>query len=197
MTRPGSLCLALALLAVTACSPQQDAPQLGALPQAGAPIVDAQGRVVRPRGERDRDDTIGRVALSALAQADKDAFKGVSVRAWENGVLLTGAVAKPEQRRRAGQVVRAVSGVADVHDELVLAENPTHPMYVPNAGLEQQIYAGLLGNDAVSGAYSVRVVNGVAYLLGTARSKADVDKAAEFARGFEGIKWVVTKVSVR
>jgi hyperosmotically inducible protein len=63
--------------------------------------------------------------------------------------------------------------------------------------LEQQISAGLLGNDAVSGAYSVRVVNGVAYLLGTTRSKADVDRAADFARGFDGIKWVVTKVSVR
>jgi hyperosmotically inducible protein len=191
------LCLTLGLFVLAACGPDQETPQVSALPQAGEPVLDSQGRVVRSRGERNRDDTIGRVALSALAQADKTAFKGVSVRAWDGAVLLTGAVAKPEQRRRAEQAVRAVAGVAEVHDELVLAENPSHPMYVPNTGLEQQIYAGLLGNDAVSGAYSVRVVNGVAYLQGSARSKADVDKAADFARGFEGIKWVVTKVSVR
>ncbi len=197
MMRPANLFLTLALLVLTACGPDQDAPQVSGLPQAGEPVLDSQGRVVRSRGERNRDDTIGRVALSALTQADKEAFKGVSVRAWDGNVLLTGAVAKPEQRRRAEQLIRSVAGVAEVHDELALTETPAHSMYVPDVNLEQRIYAGLLGNDAVSGAYVVRVVNGVAYLQGTTRSKSDADKAADFARGFEGIKWVVTKVSVR
>jgi len=197
MKRPVKILVSLGLLAVAACTPNQDAPKVSATPRASELSFDSQGRVVRLRAERNWDDAVGQRALATLNQADRDAFKGVSARAWDGGVLLTGAVAKPEQRRRAGQLVAGLEGVAKVHDELALAENPAHPMYVPDAGLEQRIYAGLLGNDAVTGAYVVRVVNGVAYLQGSAQSKADVDKAAEFVRGFDGIKWVVDRVSVR
>lgn len=197
MKRPVKILVSLGLLAVVACTPNQDAPKVSAAPRASELSFDSQGRVVRLRTERNWDDAVGQRALATLNQADRDAFKGVSARAWDGGVLLTGAVAKPEQRRRAGQLVAGIEGVAKVHDELALAENPAHPMYVPDAGLEQRIYAGLLGNDAVTGAYVVRVVNGVAYLQGSAQSKADVDKAAEFVRGFDGIKWVVDRVSVR
>lgn len=197
MKRPVKILVSLGLLAVAACTPNQDAPKVSAVPQASELNFDSQGRVVRLRAERNWDDAVGQRVLATLNQADRDAFKGVSARAWDGGVLLTGAVAKPEQRRRAGQLVAGLEGVAKVHDELALAENPAHPMYVPDAGLEQRIYAGLLGNDAVTGAYVVRVVNGVAYLQGSAQSKADVDKAAEFVRGFDGIKWVVDRVSVR
>ena len=196
MKRPVKILLSLGLLAVAACAPDQGSPTVSAPPRSTELSFDSQGRVVRPRTERNWDDAVGMRAQAMLLQADREAFKGVSVRAWDGGILLTGAVAKPEQRRRADQLVRSVEGVAQVHDELVLAENPSHPMYVPDTSLEQRIYAGLLGNDAVGGAYVVRVVNGVAYLQGSTRSKADVDKAAEFVRGFDGVKWVVDRVSV-
>jgi len=198
MKRPVKILLSLGLVAVAAaCTPDQESPIVSAAPRTTELSLDSQGRVIRLRPERNWDDAVGQRALSTLNQADREAFKGVSVRAWDGGVLLTGAVAKPEQRRRADQLVGGIEGVTQVYDELALAENPAHPMYVPDAHLEQRIYAGLLGNDAISGAYVVRVVNGVAYLQGSARSKADADKAAEFARGFDGIKWVVDRVSVR
>jgi len=198
MKRPAKIILSLGLLAVAAaCTPDQGSPTVSAPPRATELSFDSQGRVVRPRAERNWDDAVGQRALATLNQSDRTAFKGVSVRVWDGGILLAGAVAKPEQRRRADELVRSVEGVAQVHDELALSENPAHPMYVPDANLEQRIYAGLLGNDAVTGAYVVRVVNGVAYLQGSTRSKADVDKAAEFVRGFDGIKWVVDRVSVR
>ncbi|EME67713.1 periplasmic or secreted lipoprotein [Paramagnetospirillum caucaseum] len=198
MKRPVKIILSLGLLAVTAaCTANQEAPTLSAPPRTTELSFDAQGRVVRPRGERNWDDAVGQRAVALLNQADREAFKGVSVRAWDGGVLLTGAVAKPEQRRRADQVVRSVEGVAQVHDELVLAENPGLTLYVPDGNLEQRIYKALLGNDDINGAYVVRVVNGVAYLQGTTRTKADLDKAAAFVRTFDGVKWVVDRVSVR
>ncbi|CUW37481.1 putative periplasmic or secreted lipoprotein [Magnetospirillum sp. XM-1] len=192
-----ALCLCLALLGLAACAPDQSAPTLTAPPRAKDLSFDDQGRVVRARGERNWDDAVGKRAQAMLIQADREAFKGVSVRAWDGGVLLTGAVTKPELRRRAGEIVQTVEGVTQVFDDLALSENPAHPMYLPDAHLEQRIYAGLLGNDLVNGAYVVRVVNGVAYLQGTTRTKADVEKAAEFARSFDGVKWVVDRVSVR
>jgi hyperosmotically inducible periplasmic protein len=172
-------------------------PVTGAPPAHSQMTVDSLGRVVRLRAERNWDDSIGREALSALRDDDGETFRGVSVLAWDGGVLLAGAVTKPEQRRRAEQLVRSVEGVTQVYDELALAENPGLPQYVPDVAMEQRIYAGLLGQDAVLGAYVVRVVNNIAYLQGSTRSKADAERAVEFARDFDGIKWVVNHISVR
>lgn len=159
--------------------------------------MDSQGRVVRPRADRNWDDALERRVKSALTAADGTAYRGVTTRAWDGGILLTGAVVKPGLRRSAAEIAMGVEGVTQVFDELALAENPTSPVYVPDTALEQRIYAGLLGQDSVTGAYEVRVINGVAYLQGSARDRADVGRAAEFVRGFDGVKWVVDHVSVR
>lgn len=176
----------LAALALSACAPQPLGPQ-----SANAPPV------TRPRAERHQDDAIGRAVLTRLRQTDANAFKGVSVLAWDGAVTLAGAVAKPEQRRRAVQLANSIDGVATVFDDLVLDENPAKPGFVPDVALEQKVYAGLLGRSDITGAYSLRVVNGVAILLGTTRTAEDAERAASFARDAEGIKWVVNHVVVK
>lgn len=196
--RPVRVALLVALVGLAGCVQQtrDGGPATsGPVPQSEV-HVDSLGRVVRMRAERNLDDSIGREALSALRDSGAGEFQGVSVLAWDGGVLLTGAVHKPDERRRAVQLAAAVSGVAQVFDELALDENPGLPRYVPDTAMEQHIYAGLLGQDAVAGAYVVRVVNGVAYLLGTTRSKTDAERALDFARGFDGVKWVVDHISV-
>ena len=117
--------------------------------------------------------------------------------AWDHAVLLTGAVARPEQRRRAEQIAKATDDVAVVFNDLILSESPDAVAFVPETGHEQRIYAGLLGQDDISGAYVVRMVNGVVTLLGTARSAEDVAKAVAFARDADGVKWVVNHVAVK
>lgn len=153
--------------------------------------------MVRPRADRNWDDALERRVKSALTAADSAAYRGVTARAWDGAILLTGAVVKPGLRRSAVEIAGGVEGVAQVFDELALSENPASPAYLPDTALEQRIYAGLLGQDAVTGAYEVRVVNGIAYLQGSARSREDVGRAAEFVRGFDGVKWVVDRVAVR
>ncbi|CAA7611721.1 Predicted periplasmic or secreted lipoprotein [Candidatus Terasakiella magnetica] len=188
---PVALCAALLL---AGCAAE---PAAVSAPKASAVTMDDQGRVVRARGDRNRDDSIGRAVVNRLVETDKEAFKGVSVKAWDGTVLLTGAVSKPEYRRRAVQLAKVAEDVLVVHDELSLSENPASPDFVPDSNREQRIYAGLLGQDKLAGAYVVRVVGGVAYLLGTARSAEDVTRAIAFVREAEGVKWVVDRVSVR
>jgi hyperosmotically inducible protein len=188
------LSLLLSALLLAACA--APGPESGT-PQQSPVSVDQSGRVVRARADRNQDDSIGRGIQAALRQSDAVAFKTVSVLTWDNVVLLTGAVAKPEHRRRAAQVARDWSGVRLVHDDLVMAEDSASTAYLPDPVREQRIYAGLLGQNDVTGAYVVRVVNGIATLLGTARSADDVARAMAFARDVEGIKWVVDHVDVR
>ena len=194
MMKPARLFLSLGLLLLAACAQ----PPGGTAPSEQSALdMDSQGRVVRLRADRNLDDSLGQAVHTKLITADREAFRGVSVRAWDGGILLTGAVSKPDQRRRAEQVVKSVTGVSAIFDELVLVENPGLILYVPDSGLELKIYAGLLGQEDIVGAYTVRVVNGVAYLMGSTRSADDVVRAAAFARDFDGIKWVVEHVSVR
>ena len=194
MTRTARLFLSLGLLLLAACAQ----PPGGSAPSEPSTLnVDSQGRVVRLRADRNQDDSLGQAVHARLGAADREAFRGVSVRAWDGAVLLTGAVSKPDQRRRAEQVAKSIDGVVAVFDELVLVENPGLPLYVPDSDLELKIYAGLLGQNDIAGAYTVRVVNGVAYLMGSARSADDVARAAAFARDFDSVKWVVEHVSVR
>lgn len=194
MNAKASLLLGTLLLA--ACA-QPGASTGGVAPTASAVTVDSAGRVVRYRAERNMDDSTGRAVLSSLRQNDAAAFKGVSVLAWDRAVLLTGAVAKPEQRRRAEQLAKAVADVDVVFNDLILSETPDAIAFVPETGFEQRIYAGLLGQDDIAGAYEVRMVNGVVTLMGTARSAEDVAKATAFARDSEGVKWVVSHVAVK
>lgn len=185
--------LLLCALLLTACAQ----PGSVTAPSASTVTVDGAGRVVRARADRNQDDSVGRSLLFQLRQSDAAAFKGVSVLAWDRAVLLTGAVAKPEHRRRAEQLAKATDGVDVVFNDLTLAEAPDAITFVPETWREQRIYAGLLGNEDISGAYVVRMVNGVVSLLGTARSAEDVAKAVAFARDAEGVKWVVNHVAVK
>ena len=187
---------ALSVVLLAACAPQ-GASTGGPVASATAVSTDSAGRVVRLRADRNQDDSTGRAVLNQLRQSDATAFKGVSVLAWDQAVLLTGAVSKPESRRRAEQLAKAVDGVTQVFNDLVMAEDPAATMFVPEVGHEQRIYAGLLGADDISGAYVVRMVNGVVTLLGTARSAEDVARATAFARDAEGVKWVVEHVAVK
>lgn len=159
--------------------------------------VDPSGRVTRARADRNQDDSMGRAVLGTLRQSDGAAFKGVSVLAWDGSVLLAGAVSKPEHRRRAEQLAGAISGVVTVFNDLVLDENPAAPAFVPDINREQRIYAGLLGHTGVTGAYVVRMVNGVVTLMGTSRSADDVATATAFVGETDGVKWIVNRVSVR
>jgi osmotically-inducible protein OsmY len=174
----------LAVLLVAACAPQATAPVVNAPP------------VTRPRAERMQDDALGRAVLGKLRQTDAKAFGNVSVLAWDGAVSLAGAVTKPESRRRAVALAKEAGALA-VFDDLMLDENPANPAFVADVAREQKIYAALLGQSDITGAYTVRVVNGVAILLGTSRAQEDSERASAFVCEAEGVKWVVNHVVVR
>ncbi|UCE31834.1 MAG: BON domain-containing protein, partial [Burkholderiales bacterium] len=93
--------------------------------QAGCFTVAATGTVVgalavvdrRTFGAQTEDQAIELKATSALGEdlADSGA---ISVTSYNRNVLLTGQVADPQARTRAGQIVAALDNVRSVHNEL-------------------------------------------------------------------------------
>lgn len=178
---------AIALLLLTAaCAQAPAATQGGRLHEERPPAVAAS------------DLSLKEKVAARLLDLDRRLFRAVTVEAWEGRVLLMGAVVKPEQRRRLEQLARSVDGVTQVHNEVLLAEEKLFDGFAPDIGRERAVTAALAGDpDLTRVSATVRVVNGVVYLLGSAPSAAEADKAKEAALDLEGVKWVVSYILPR
>lgn len=145
----------------------------------------------RSRAERNRDEAMGTLALRRLTDADRRAFQAVTVLVWDGNAVLTGAVTKPDQRRRAEALAAGTEGLKSVKNELLLAEERALPLFLPEADRAREVLKRLLDDPAINGTFAVRVVNGVAYLVGRVASDDDAQRAKAAAAEVRGIKWAV------
>jgi osmotically-inducible protein OsmY len=173
------LAILAAALALAACAPQAERPT--AAPEAPPPV--------RSRTESNRDDALKAVIHRRLSELDRRALRAVTVEVWQGRALLLGAVPKPEQRRKAEQVARAVEGVTEVVNELVLAEDKALDNFAPDPAREEAVRRAL-GIEGKAG-ITVRVVNGVAFLMGAASSPAQAEAMKADALDVDGVKWAV------
>lgn len=146
---------------------------------AATPLVE------RPRAVSATDSSLTAAIARRLAEQGP-AYRAITVEAWGGRVLLMGAVIKPEQRRKAEQLARATEGAAGVLNELVLAEDRALDAFRPDPAREDAVRRHLGLGDAAA----VRVVGGVAFLLGAAPAGRAAELKAD-ASEVEGIKWVV------
>lgn len=167
----------LLAIALAACQ-TAETPRPAATTAAAMPVIE------RPRAILLKDDSL-KAAIGDRLAALGPAFRAISVEAWSGRVLLMGAVIKPEHRRKAEQLARE-AGASVVLNELVLAEERAFDLFRPDAARAAMVRRHLgLGDGA-----AIRVINGVAFLLGA----APPDQAAALkadASEVEGVKWVV------
>lgn len=161
---------------------------------AAAPAAQAFAGLERTRAEANKDDILKSLVGRRIAELDRRAYRGVIVEVWGGRALLMGAVIKPEQRRKAEQVAAGVDGIAAVHNELVLAEDKALDVFVADPGREEAVRQAL-GLQGRAGT-TVRVVNGVAFLLGAAPSAEAAAAMKADATEVAGVKWVVSALRV-
>ena len=159
--------------------------------QGGGGPVTSSVPPERSRVERVRDESLSTTILKALNQSDSTAFRAVSATVLGNRVMLTGAVVKPEHRRRAEHIAAAVDGVAVVENNLLLAEVGAFHLFTPDTVRERDLTAQLAAaGDVATANYSLRMVNGAVYLLGNARSPAELERIKALLIDQDGVKWV-------
>ncbi|MBC7951174.1 MAG: BON domain-containing protein [Rhodospirillaceae bacterium] len=159
-------------------------------PVASAPIP----VIERSRTEAVRDDVLKSQITRRIVEQGR-AFRSIAVEAWGGRVLLMGAVIKPEQRRKAEQLARATDGVTTVLNELVLAEDKALDAFAPDPARDTATRRAL-GMESGTGTI-VRVINGVAFLLGATPTAEAAAAMKADATEIEGIKWVVSHLSVQ
>lgn len=130
-------------------------------------------------------------------QYDIDMFRKLNMTVEQGNVLITGVVQEPEHRVEAVRLAWNVEGVKQVINEVQVADSDGVTGYLRDTWIGTQLRARLTASRSVSAInYSIDVVKGTIYLMGIARSQAELNEAIDIARNIQYVQNVVSYVRV-
>ena len=172
-----------------------------------APLVVGGGAAIGTLAVREKgvtgtmsDSQISMVIKAKLYSFDTDMHARVTVNVEGGEVLLTGSVNKQEWPIEAERIAWEASGVKKVLNNIEVVDNDDIGVgiYAQDSWITTQLKSKLLfGDDIRSLNYSIKTVGGVAYILGIAQSKEELDKVLEIASKTSGVTKVVNYTKVR
>jgi osmotically-inducible protein OsmY len=113
-------------------------------------------------------------------------------------VLLTGTSQSPQQKAQAEQIASAQPGVRAVYNEIVVGPPESAWEMTQDAMISTRVRSDLVFDaDVRSGNYTIETERGSVYLIGSARSQPELDRATQLARYVPGVQRVVSYVEVR
>jgi osmotically-inducible protein OsmY len=153
--------------------------------------------------ERGVNGTVDDFALKTdiergLMKAELQLQGEITTTVYDGRVLLTGRVPSEDIKATAEQVTGKTHDVHAVYNEIEVAPvegafNGANDAWI-TAQLRSQL---LLEADVRSVNYTIDTTNGSVYLIGSARSQAELDRATQIARYVPGVKRVVLYVEIR
>jgi osmotically-inducible protein OsmY len=190
---PALICVVALPLALGGCA---GALVVGGLAAAGGAGY-AAGQERGVTGAVD-DFTLKNDVEKALIMADPQLQAGVNTTVYEGRVLLTGRVASQAQRAAAEQAAGRTHDVRAVYDELEVASPGGMWDDAKDAWITARVRSEMvLDTDVRSVNYDIDTADGSVYLIGSARSQDELDRATRIARYVPGVQRVVSYVEVR
>jgi osmotically-inducible protein OsmY len=122
----------------------------------------------------------------------------ITATVYDGRVLLTGLVPSQQIKATAEQIAGKTHDVRAVYNEIEVA--PTEGVWndANDAWIAARVRSELvLDADVRSVNYTIDTTNGSVYLIGSARSQAELDRATQIARYVPGVSRVVSYVEIR
>jgi osmotically-inducible protein OsmY len=133
-----------------------------------------------------------------LLRADEKLFRQVDVESIEGRVVLTGAVPTAEKRLQATEIAWQAPGVKEVNNELQVTDEGDVVDFAKDTWITTQLRTKILTDTEIFDInYTVETVNGVVYLLGIAKTQAELDRVTDHARNINGVVKVVSHVRLK
>jgi osmotically-inducible protein OsmY len=162
---------------------------------AGGGYAAAQERGV---GGAADDFTIKTDIERELIKADPRLQQAVTTTVYGGRVLLTGRVASPDMKMTAQQIAGRVHDVRALYDEIEVVQAGGTWDEARDAWITARVRSELVFDaDIRSVNYTIDTANGSVYLIGSARSQAELDRATQLARYVPGVRRVVSYVEIR
>ena len=134
----------------------------------------------------------------AFVDAGPELQEGITTTVYQGRVLLTGRVATPDIKARAVQVAGRVAGIKALYDEVEVAPPGSTWDATKDAWITARLRSEMmLDPDVRSGNYTIDTSNATVYLIGSARTPAELERATGIARYIPGVKRVVSYVELR
>jgi hyperosmotically inducible protein len=128
---------------------------------------------------------------------DETMLMDISTDVYEGRVMLTGAVNKAEEKRRAEEIARQTKGTREVFNDIQLTDEGGVKATATDLTIETKLHVKLLAAKGVSSVnFRLRAVNGVVYLLGLAQSHEELDKILGIVRETDGVRQVVSHMQI-
>ncbi|MBL8547267.1 MAG: BON domain-containing protein [Hyphomonadaceae bacterium] len=162
---------------------------------ASVGIYAAQDRTI---GEGIDDASASQQVKMRLMAADSAAFQEVDVEVANRNLLLSGSAPTEQHRQAAETIARSVRTVDHVYNEVVVGEPSTLVRGAQDELITAQIRTRLTASPAVRAInINIETFHGNVYLMGTARSQHELERAAEIASVVGGVRRVVSFMQVR
>jgi len=172
----------------------------------------------RTTSDQVTDTKLAASITTDLTAKDKSLLLDVSTDVWEQRVLLTGAVSDPHVKEEIAAMVRADARVRQLYDEILIVspeeqekrrkaaqekeegepKKEGFSQTVNDFWIETKISARLLTDpEARSVNFRWRSVRNTVYLIGRARSEAELQRVLEICKSVDGVIAVKSYVEVR
>ncbi len=131
-------------------------------------------------------------------QESERMYRYVNLQVWNRRALLTGVVPEPDMRRKAARLAWQADDVAEVINEIQVDENRADvKAFAKDSWIAAQLKSQILFDTKIKSInYSIETVRGRIFLLGTARSQAELERVIDHARNLGNVKEVVSYVRV-
>ena len=145
-----------------------------------------------------RDKAIWTDITARMLDKNQKLFQNVDVQVHEGRVLLSGFVQKREDRIDATRIAWEPDGVREVVDEIKLGRSLDAGDFAEDVYLIQQIRLKLMfDRDIRAINYSVDCIRSTVYLMGVARTPAELQRVIDHVRDVPYVRAVVNHVRVR
>jgi osmotically-inducible protein OsmY len=149
--------------------------------------------------ERGVNGTYGDMNLtSEVNNTLNNQYGNITTTVYAGKALLTGSSPTPQAKAQAVQVASRVPGITRVFDEIQVAPTEDPGGLAQDTWITAQVRSGIVFDaDIRSGNYTIETDRLSVYLMGSARSQAELDRATQHARYVPGVQRVVSYVDVR
>jgi osmotically-inducible protein OsmY len=134
---------------------------------------------------------------TAWAQAGPGFPPDFTATVYQGRSLLTGDAPTPRVKAEAAEIASRVPGVRAVYNEIEVAPDETPWDSTKDAWITTQVRSDLMFSNIHSVNYLVETADHSVYLIGSARSQAELDHATGLAREVPGVRRVVSYVQIR
>ena len=153
--------------------------------------------------ERSAQDQVRDVATRSLVSQSWNEYSpdlphNLDANVYEGRVLITGRLANEQLRQEAVQRAWKVEGVKEVYDEIEVGPDTHFSDEARDTVISTRLKNDLVWDGQVKSInYTIKTENGTVYIIGSARSKDELERVTGYARNIPNVRRVVSYVRVR